>query len=268
VAQLHDPRAIDRSLHPQRVIHSMRALGRHGLPETFAIAGKNYRLHRSVKHDFLAATGFYTDDGGKLVVLKMGRVIDYAGFPMLWLGKWLCRRESHFYQKLQDLPNVPRFIGFVGKTGFVHEYIEGQPLSKERPIPDGFFDELQRLLKEIHCRDMAYVDTNKPQNILQGNDGRPYLIDFQISCDLQTLLDWPPGRWLLRRFQAEDLYHILKHKRRLRPDELTKREEEQSQRLSMLIRLHRFVTKPYFRFRRRTFSRLRETGRLLPEGSK
>jgi hypothetical protein len=65
----------------------------------------------------------------------------------------------------------------------------------------------------------------------------------------------------------EDLYHLLKHKRRMRPDELTAQERESSQKRSVFIRLHRAITRPYFLFRRRTFKRLRESGQLLPEGS-
>jgi hypothetical protein len=37
---------------------------------------------------------------------------------------------------------------------------------------------------------------------------------------------------------------------------------------STFIRLHRIITKPYFKFRRTTFKRMRASGRLLPEGSK
>jgi hypothetical protein len=54
----------------------------------------------------------------------------------------------------------------------------------------------------------------------------------------------------------------------MRPDEMTAEETERATRKSALIRLHRFVFKPYFALRRRTFKRLRETGRLMPEGSK
>jgi RIO-like serine/threonine protein kinase len=217
----HDPRAIDRTNRPDRIVYSMRALGKSGLPETFTISGITYRLYRTIKHDFVAATGFYRDDAGRMVVLKMGRTQEFAGFPLQWLGQWLCRREARFYRKLADTANIPQVVGFVGQTGFVHEYVEGQPLSKERPVPDGFFLQLQELLHELHRRNIAYVDTNKPENILQGDDGRPHLIDFQISLDLETVGNWPLGRWLLKRFQDEDLYHILKHKRRLRKDELT-----------------------------------------------
>ena len=256
---------------PDRVAYSMRALGKAGLPPEFTLNGVTYRHARTVKHDFFAATAFYRDHAGTTVVLKAGRTGDFAGVPLLWLGRWLCRRELRFYTKLADVPNVPDVLGTVGPTGFVHAFVPGRPLDKHLPVPDGFFDALRGLLGELHRRGIAYVDTNKPQNILLGDDGRPHLIDFQISWDGDSL-DRPGlralNRWLLRRLQHEDLYHVLKHKRRIRPDEMTPEETETAARKSVLIRLHRFVFKPYFALRRRTFRRLRETGRLMPEGSK
>ena len=247
---------------------SLRALGKEGLPRQFEIDGVIYRRTQTIKHDFFAATGFYASDAGRKVVLKMGRAEKFLGWPLDWLGKWLCDRELRFYLKLADLPNVPGIVGRVGKTGFVHDYVEGQPLSKDRPVPDGFFDKLLTLMSELHRRRIAYVDTNKPENILLGDDGLPHLIDFQISYDLYDLDDWPWSRWLLRRMQREDLYHLLKHKKKLRRDEMTPEEMEQSQRRSWLINLHRTIAKPYMFIRRRAYKKLKASGRLLPEGSK
>lgn len=262
------PRA--RPAQPGSLAYALRALGRRDLPETVEVAGVSWRLTQTVKHDFYAATGFYQNDRGDRAVLKVGRVVDFAGMPLLWLGRWLCRRELRFYRKLHDLPNVPAVLGTVGQTGFLHAYVEGKPLSKTRPVPDGFFHQLKELFLELHRRGIAYVDTNKPENILQGDDGRPHLIDFQISFDGHEL---GGGRWLLprlilRRLQHEDLYHFLKHKSRLRPDELSEQEKLDAQKRSWFIRAHRLLTKPYFLIRRRTFKRLRDSGQLLPEGSK
>ncbi len=254
-----DPRAIDRCENPQRIWYWTRALGQDPLPASFTIDGIDYHLVQSIKHDFVAATGFYEDAAGRRVVLKIGRTASVFGFPMRWMGRFLCRREMRFYGKLSDLPNVPGVVGTVGDTGFVHEYVVGQPLSKERPVPDGFFRNLQELLGELHRRGIAYVDTNKPENILLGDDGLPHLIDFQISWD---------SRWFLKRMQREDLYHILKHKKRLRRDQLTPDELHRVENKSFLIRLHRTIFKPYFVIRRRMIKHLRESGRLLPEGSK
>ena len=268
MSDLHDPLALDRVARPERAAYTMRALGKAGFASTIDVGGKTYRLTHSVKHDFFAATAFYEDHDGVRVVVKASRTGEFAGLPLLWLGKWLREKELRFYRKLADLPNVPRVLGTVGETAFVLEFIKGLPLAKAPRVPDGFFQALQDLMVELHRRDMAYVDTNKTQNILVGPGGRPYLIDFQISWDLEGFGDWWLNRLLLRHFQNEDSYHILKHKRRMRPDELTAEEQKQSQRQSLPLRIHRFILWPYFRLRRRTFQRLRDTGRLLPEGSK
>ncbi len=250
--------------------YAMRALGRSDLPPTFQIGGTTWRHVRTVKHDFFAATGFYEDaaGSGQRVVLKLSRTVDFAGVPLEWLGRWLCRREQRFYARFADLPNVPAVVGTVGRTGFVHAYVEGVPLSEARPVPDGFFDDLFDLLDEVHRRGVAYVDTNKPQNILVGADGRPHLIDFQISWDLHRLRWSRIHRWWLRLLQAEDLYHARKHRRRYRPDELPLAEARLPARMSLWIRLHRLAATPFKRTRRRTLERMRLSGRLLPEGSK
>jgi hypothetical protein len=244
----------------------MRALGRGELPDAFELSGARWRHGRTVKHDFFAATGFYEDGAGRRAVLKVSRTAPFAGVPMAWLGRWLCGRELHFYRRLADLPNVPPVLGTVGPTGLVHAYVEGRPLSRDRPVPDGFFAQLRALFAEVHRRGVAYVDTNKPENILLGDDGRPHLIDFQISWDGGGR--WWPARWWLRRLQAEDVYHLLKHQRRLRPDEMTPGEVERAARRSLLIRLHRLFATPVRRVRRAALGHLRAAGRILPEGSK
>src|SRR5439155_21876200 len=160
------------------------------------------------------------------------------------------------------------FLGRAGATGFLHEFVPGRALSRNRPVPDGFFDQLLELIAELHRRDIAYVDANKPENILLGDDGRPHLIDFQISWDLHELGDNFLNRWWLRRLQRADIYHVLKHKKRMRPDELSEGERHIVENRGTFIRVHRFITKPYFKLRRTTFKRLRASGRLLPEGSK
>lgn len=251
-------------------LYALRALGRHDLPaEVRSDDGRTFRRTQTIKHDFFAATGFYATDSGAKAVLKMGRTISFFGLPLAWTGRLLCSREVRFYRNLADLPNIPKVLGLVGRTGFLHDYVEGRPLSKKYPVPDGFFGQLHELIHQIHERGMAYVDTNKPENILLGDDGRPYLIDFQISWDLHSFLgNNPLTRWWLRTCQREDRYHILKHQRRLRPDEMTPEQLAESRRQSWAIKAHRFITKPYFVTRRALFAWLHKRGWLLPEGSK
>jgi hypothetical protein len=246
----------------------MHALGKNALPETIQLNGQTWRAIRFVKHDFFAATGFYqSDQTGEKSVVKIARTEPFLGLPCQWLGKLIDRRERRFYQKLADLPNIPSIIGRVGQTGFMHVFIEGQPLSRDSSVPDTFFDDLLQLVETLYHRGIAVVDTNKPENILLGQDGKPYLIDFQISFDVNDLGGiWPAGP-ILRLFRQSDIYHVLKHKKRLRPDLLTETERQIVENKNWATRLHRRLTKPYFFIRRRLFAWLRKKGKLMPEGS-
>ena len=227
-----------------------------------------YEHVQTFKHDFFAATGLYRGPTG-LAVLKLGRSSDFLSLPAKWIGEFLARHEIKLYQHTHDLPGVPRLIGPVGSNGLLHDFVPGHPLGRREAVSDTFFDELLTLLQTMHERHIAYVDLNKRQNILMGDDGRPYLIDFQISL-LLPATGWrrlPPVRWLLSRFQQADYYHWLKHKRRLCPDLLTPEEHARVTRLSIWIRLHRWLSRPLTYLRRRTLQRLKKTEDVSVPGS-
>ena len=236
---------------------SLRALGREHLPETLALADGTYQFVRLFKHDFFAVTALYACGLNK-AVLKIGRMADFLGLPCSWIGRLLTDHEVAAYRRLADLDAVPRFLGRWGKHGFAHAYVEGHALKKGERVPDEFFTRLREAIGEIHRRAMAYVDLEKPQNVIVGDDGRPYLIDFQIAWH------WPreyggslwPALWLLRRLQGADRYHLLKLQRRTRPDQLTPEQIAASYHRPWYIRLHRWVTQPAMRIRRRTLDRL------------
>jgi hypothetical protein len=234
------------------------------LPPVAVCAGRRYDLVETFKHDFFAATGLYRGPAG-LAVLKLNRTNGFWGLPMRWVGRLLARREIRLYQAAAGLRGVPALIGPVGQTGLMHAFVPGHPLGRREQVSDTFFDELLALIRGLHQRHIAYVDLNKRDNILVGDDGRPHLIDFQISLRLPPT-GWrrlAPVRWLLRLFQRGDYYHCLKHKRRLRPDLLTTEERQAVLRVSVWIRLHRWITRPLTELRRRTLRRL-QAGRSVP----
>ena len=131
-------------------------------------------------------------------------------------------------------------------TGFVYKFIEGCDLSQVDTLPDDYFDNLLDLLLEVHNRNIVYLDMNKPDNVLLGPDGLPHLIDFQISLHLDEQLPLlgsviSPIKNVL---QSCDIYHILKRKRKLQPEQLTSQELEFSRRKNFLICLHRKIATP------------------------
>jgi len=241
-----------------------------GPPEELTIAGAAYRLSRVLKHDFLAATCLYEaaappEGCPPKAVVKFARAQDFCGLPLAWAGEFLFDREEGFYRALAGVEGVPRWLGRLGPRACAIEYVEGRSLDRLEAPPAGFFDALRRLMDAVHARGVAYGDANKRSNILVDRRGRPHLVDFQISLRRRDELPWPISAVLRRAVKylaAKDLYHLYKHKRRMVPQELTPEEEALSRRRSGLHALHRFLTKPYRRWRRRFLNRQYRSGLL------
>ena len=233
------------------------ALGYQRLPEKIVVAGKPYRLKKVFKHDFFAASGLYNGTDGA-VVLKIYRRQDLLGLPMKWLGRWMARREMAFYRLLEDLPEVPSLVDAFGRNGLVHQYIPGKDLLEHSgsELKDDFFDRLISLLQNLHRRGMAYIDTNKRDNIIVGDDGKPYLIDFQISWRPKVRVKNGLLGQALSTMQRVDYYHIYKHKSRLRPDLMKPAEWELRRNPVLFLKIHRLIAVPFRDFRRTTLRRL------------
>ena len=255
----------------RRAPASFFALGYGHLPRAVMARGCRFEFVKLFKHDFFAATGLYQRvgdganvDGGdnnhcgvpKQAVVKLQRTFPLFGMPLQWLGGIVARHEIAVFRALDGLEGVPVFMGELGLTGYVHEFIPGDDLKPEFAPGADFFNRLETLLKAIHARHIAYVDTNKRENILFGTDGKPYLIDFQISFYCQhgprdNLL----SRWILHRLQKEDWYHFYKHKTRLAADICSREDFQRADQRSWYIRLHRSIAQPIIHARRRFLSR-------------
>ncbi|MHC4441338.1 MAG: protein kinase family protein [Planctomycetota bacterium] len=257
------------------VRHSwLRALGAEDMPARVSLADGEYAHVRTFKHDFFAATGLYLGPSGH-AVLKIGRVASLLGLPMGWIGRWLVNREFSFYRAVEDLPGVPRCLGFWDDMGFAHVFIEGHPLQRHERVDDDFFVRLEQLIDILHSRDIAYVDLEKRENILVDSSGTPFLIDFQISwCwprdfhsrrGLKRLIPDFVGRFILKKLQSADKYHLLKHRRRHRPDTLTSQELKASYRRGVFVVLHRFLSKPFMLLRRGILKLLTGRSRSLKQ---
>jgi hypothetical protein len=260
-----DAMAAETSASKRRPPASLFALGASSMPAKIDVGGRPYDFTQLFKHDFFAATGLYqaaangidTDPRAPpLVVLKIQRVKSFYGFPMAWLGRFICNHESEIYAKLQGIRGIPTMLGSFGPTGMVHEYIPGRILDPAHSLSLEFFDQLQQLIAEIHARGIAYVDTNKRENILVGDDGQPYLIDFQISWNtFRWARRYRWAQWALRKLQDADWYHFFKHKTRLAPKLCTPEEFALAKERSWYLRLHRRVAWPVISTRRRLMSR-------------
>lgn len=230
---------------PSRTPPWLLALGAVAPPTRIQLKNQPATLAKTFKHDFFAFTARFQSNEGP-IVLKVSRTSPLFGIPMKWIGRLLKKQEVRLYRLTDLIEGVPRLVGEYGETGFAHEYVEGRPLSRDDRPADDFFPRLAELLEALHRRSIAYVDLEKPENILVSTAGRPFLFDFQISWYL------PPNRggrtWLarliLRVLQASDRYHLAKHWRKFRPDQFDQLGFAETLQPPIWIRLHRALFRP------------------------
>lgn len=239
----------------------LRALGGDEPPAEVVIDGIVYRRDEIFKHDSWAATARYRS-GDEQIVCKFNRKQSLLGLPGAWVGRWLARREAGFLRRLADTSFVPCVLGQVFIDGrlapntVARRFIDGHPLGAGERVGDDFFAQLHEALDAVHRHDVAYIDLHKRENVLVGADGRPYLIDFQVSFGLPAgILGALPGaRALLRMFQGMDRYHVDKHHRKCRPDQCRLTSAELAASRPWFIRVHRVFAQPLRTMRRRLLS--------------
>lgn len=223
------------------------------MPAEVIVAGESCTLEKLFKHDFFAATGLYRARRGPIVVKLARQSRFFRGRRGSLSGALLARREARLMQRAAGIAGVPACLGSVAPCGLAHDFVPGRPLQRNDRLSDAFFPQLAELVAALHARDMAYVDLEKRENILLGDDGRPHLIDYQISyaAPRGPLGRLSPRRWMLALLQSADRYHLAKHWRRLRPDQLVGRENDPALRPPIYIRLHRAIFRPLIVARRR-----------------
>ncbi|MFM7108882.1 MAG: hypothetical protein ACKOZU_09855 [Planctomycetaceae bacterium] len=239
-----------------------RALGRRDPPETLDIDGERFVREEILKHDSWAATAIYASPARR-AICKFNRESPVAFVPMRWLGRLLAVRERGFMERLRGVAGVPAGLGAIRVDGEVvptavgRTFVDGHALGADERVDDTFFPRLVAILAEVHRRGIAHVDLHKRENILVDDAGRPQLIDFQISWGL------PRGRIaaaclrpLLAILQQCDDYHLLKHRLRLRPDQLPRAAADLDSMRPTWIRLHRLVAVPFRTLRRGLLVRL------------
>jgi hypothetical protein len=234
----------------------LKALGWRPFPRRVSIQGHDYQLVQVFKHDFFAATGLMERADGHRIVLKIGRLADILGLPAGWIGRLLVRHEARIYQTLAEVSGVPAFIDFWGSGAFAHDFVPGHSLSPAERPGEAFLLDLEALIAGLHARGVAYVDLEKCSNIIVADDGRPHLIDFQISWHAPAWMgrNFPLSNLVLKLLQDMDRYHLQKHRRRTGCP--TDRMFAAADPVPWYIRWHRALVKPLQKVRRAALRRL------------
>ena len=131
------------------------------------------------------------------------------------LGPWHLDREEDAYRALGGVPGVPDFLERVDRQAIALSFVPGRPLASVRlgGLPERFFEDLDRLLAAIHARGVAHGDLHR-RDVLAGDDGRPYVVDFSTALCAGTAPD-PLLALLFRQMCRADLRAAVKVRRRL-----------------------------------------------------
>ena len=199
----------------------------------------NLQAFRSklLKKDVFGLTELVMTDAGPIV----RRVSGVAAFPVRWLARRLLAREARSLAVLGDVAGIPELLRTDGRT-LERRYVDGVPMQMGKPSDPAYFNAAMGLLRRLHRRGVVHNDLAKEPNFLLTTDGKPVIIDFQLSW-------FAPQRGRLFRILArEDIRHLLKHKRTYCPDRLTHREKTILNNPSLLSKLWMMTGKPVYLF--------------------
>lgn len=200
-------------------------------PNQITLDGHPYEVERILKDDFYSVNVLYQSPETPVkYVLKLSDFRFWLGTPLRPFSSLMSWREYQIYKQVADLEGVPPLGPRFGNRGYFHVFVEGKTLFEIKRdngiVPEALFTELRELIEKIHKRSIYYVDLNKLGNIIAGDDGKTYLIDYQIclpfpKSGLLALLTKPLFNLLIQ----DDLYHIYKHKSRFQPELMTDEEK-------------------------------------------
>lgn len=177
---------------------------------------------------------------GRVVVVK-----DFAAkaWPIRVWGRLQVAREVRFLALLQDLPEVPRLVGRVGKEAFAMERIEGEPLYLRPPGAQWRpqLAALRRALDAVHARGVVHNDLRGRENVHLRLDGSIVILDWAGAARLV-----PGGiahRALFPSWKMIDDAAFVKWKQMLDPDSLTDGDRDLVRRFRAWRRLWPFNRK-------------------------
>lgn len=172
--------------------------------------------------------------------LLVRRDIGYARiwtWPIAWQ---LARNEARALRALAGQHAVPQLVHW--RRGILlRSWIGGRPLAEGPPGDVAWFREASNLLRQVHRARVCHNDLAKPQNWLVTEAGAPAVIDFQLATIHRRRTR------LFRLLAREDLRHLLKHKQRWFPEQMTARERAIVANRSLPSRLWLRYWKPVYR---------------------
>lgn len=138
------------------------------------------------------------------------------------VGPILIRREYGALRDLIGVKGIPQLVGKLDRYALAMEHIKGASLENisKGMLTDEFYADLRGVVNDFHARGVAHCDLRSRGNVMLGNDGKPYVVDF-AACVYRGRGINPLTRWLFNQFVLADNNAVLRIKQRLSPELLT-----------------------------------------------
>jgi RIO-like serine/threonine protein kinase len=178
---------------------------------------------------------------GKSLVVK-----DYRCNGILFrntMGRFLVWREARALKRLSGLTGIPEFRGSVQGLALIMDAVPGRAvegLEFKEPLPCDFFYKLRDLVNEFHERGIVHCDLKRAPNILLGQDGGPYIVDWSAAISATELRPFPLSL-VYRRFLLDDLNAVVKLQLKHRPGEVSPEEVYRYQHRGSLEKVARRI---------------------------
>lgn len=143
-------------------------------------------------------------------------------------GRFLVWREKKAYERLEGIKGVPVFYGSIDGLALIMEEIAGKSIKavhQTKGIPEKFYSDLHDLLETVHNAGLAHCDLKRAPNIIVGDDGMPYLVDWSASISADEFRMFPLSM-IFRRFVRDDFNSIVKLKLKYNPEMVSREEKD------------------------------------------
>jgi len=181
------------------------------------------------------------EENGKRAVVK-----DFSANGFMYrniVGRFLVWREKKAYEKLNGIKGVPVFYRVINGLALVMEEIPGENLKavhKTIGISEQFYSDLYSLLTAIHKAGLAHCDLKRAPNIILGDDGRPYIVDWSAAIFKDEFRFFPLSL-IFKRFVRDDMNAIIKLKLKYNPEMVSPEEKNQYLDRSLFERIIRDI---------------------------
>lgn len=160
------------------------------------------------------------DMDGRKIIVK-----DFRGSDFLFrvvVGPILIRREFGALRNLMGVQGIPLLVGKLDRYALAMEHVAGTSLEKigQGELDSAFYTHLREVIDEMHAHGVAHCDLRSRGNVMLGEDGRPYVVDF-AACVYRGRGYNLFIKWLFGQFVLADRRAVLLIKRRMSPELLT-----------------------------------------------